>query len=403
MDLVIPKILKQASCESIDKAMPPEQTQYFNNRFKSTSYPKKDIKFMTYHGDPGMAPMTHRGVQAPTFKGGGVSEVSMQGALINEKIMYSEEEVNDVLNAGDPVLRQAAEMVLLQKVEDLSTRNDLRKDWLGSQLFFNDGVISYIGEDGTKIYIDYKIPDANKTALTSSLIWGTGADREVAQDCADIKKQVRRCGGPVSKVFINSDTLNSKLRDDTAIQAWVAKSAHPMKANIFTNPLAVMREFLDIPLEINDDYTTLSLILTGQADSTHISVNDATGLTAGTDFWVVRVNGDREEYEEKGTIDSISGNTITVTSAMSGTFTPNADIVMAEVPYLADNKLVFVAEKVKGKDIMDWKDAPLGFKSQFGKQFKTWGVEDPDNILTRCQRLGIWALKYPGAIASITV
>lgn len=403
MDLVIPKILKQASCESISKAMPPETTQYFNNRFKATPYPKKTIKFMVYHGDPGMAPMTHRGVQAPTYKGGGISEVQMQGALINEKIMFNEEEVNDVNSISDPVLRQAAELILLQKVEDLARRNDLRRDWLGSQVFFNDGVISYTGEDGSKIYIDYNIPDANKVVLTGNDLWGTGSTRNVAQNISDMKKQIKRCGSPVSKVFINTDTLNSKLRDDTSIQAWVAKSAHPVMNNIFTNPLAVMREFFDIPLEINDDFTTLSLIITGQADSTHITVNDASGLSVGTTFWAVRVDGDREEYEESGTISAISGNTITVTSAMSGTFVPNADILVAEVPYLADDKLVFVAESVKGQDIMDWKDAPLGFQSQFGKQFKTWGIEDPDNILTRCQRLGIWALKYPGAIGSMTV
>lgn len=402
-ELVIPKILKQASCLSIDADMTPDASLYFNNRFKSSPYPNKTIKFMVYHGDPGMAPMTHRGVQAPTYKGGGMSEVQMQGALINEKIFFNEEEVNDCM-AVDPELKKAAQRVILERIEDLSMRNDLRRDWLASQAFFNDGVISYTGEDGTRIFIDYKIPSANKQTFADTLAWGTGGDRDPAKNTSDMKRRINRSGGKLSKVFINTTTLNTKLRDDTKIQTWVKKSDHPMKHNIFTNPLEVMKEFLDIPLEINDDFTSLSLIFTGKIDSTHFSVNDATALKVGTEIWLVRVDGEREFEEEAATIKTVSGNVVETTSAVTGTFIPNTDLVKAEVPYLADNKLVFAAEQVRGKDIIEWKDAPLGLgKVKFGKLFKTWPIEDPDNILTRCQRLGIWCLRHPKAIGSMIV
>jgi hypothetical protein len=400
----VPKILREASLtEIIDQAPMPAEL-YFSNKYPSVDSPETLLEWDVLHGDPGMAPITDRGVQAPTFKGGGVSTMYARGALINEKIKTTEEDLNRVLST-DPKRKAAAERVILERVEDLLYRNRLRREWLAAQIFFNSGVISYTGKNGVTFSIDYQIPTSHQEALTGNYVWGTGSTRVPLQDSDDMRKRVEQdCGAPVTAVFINSTTLNTRIRNDTAIQALLAQSAHRISSNLFADPLGAAREYFgNLPLQVYDILMPYSTRITAIGSTTSLTLDDANPITVGSELTLCRVDEDNVEQEELVTVSAVSGNTVTV-STISGTFVAGRDLVQASIPFIPDDRLVYVAEKVKGRDICSWINSPVGMgQTRYGLQTKSWAENDPDVVFTRAQNMGLWALMNTKAIGVLDV
>jgi len=406
MSIQIPKILKAPSLEAIVMDTPEDGETYFNKTYGEKDSPDAIIKFEVIHGSSGMAPMIDRGSPSPVYKGGGASEVQVRGGVISEKIYITEEESNECLS-NDPHKKRIAEELILEKVEGLIRRNGMRKEWMGSQVYFNNGVVSYHDKRGTRFTVDFKIPTENMITLATNFKWATGTTRNPLKDVSYMQSTVKRSGGTVTKVFATTNTINEKIRDDANIRDLIKTSAFPMKNNLYTQTPECLSEFLGVQLQPYDETFRLDLTIMRIVDTTNIIVDDATGLRVGTKCWLVRVDENEEEKVEAATIASVNTttNNVEFTAAVStSSYIANQDMLQCEVPFCPENRLVFVAEKVKGDPIMKWYNAPIGFgANRYGVQVESWDRREPDVIITRAQRNGIWALKYPKAIASLDI
>jgi hypothetical protein len=402
---MLPKIVKESSVQAIIDDTPVPEDMYFSSTFPGDqNYPDEEIKFSIFHNGEGMAPITDRGVKAPEYKGGGFSEMTVKGALINEKYVYTEEELNRTLSA-DPVRAQAAEMLVMNSLDDLVRRCQMRKEWLAAQIACNAGVISYADKRGTTFSIDYNIPAANKVTLTGNYVWGTGSTRNPIGDCYDMKTRLEKyTGGKLSAVLVNSTTFANMLFEDTTLRDLMKLDAYRGQYNPMSKRWEAFSELMDMPFVKYDQQINVVCRMTSAVSTKTFSVDNALDLKAGATVQFCR--GDENDFEvlEEEVIDSISGDAVTLVAAPTATFVPGRDFIRAAVPFLADNRLVFMVNQFRGRPLMKWFNAPVGLGStRYGMIPKTWMGTDPDAVKTRIQCLGVWTIATNQAFGILDV
>jgi len=401
----IPKIVRTSTINEVVKDAMPDEGMYFSTKFPSqVNSPTNEIKYLMLHGTNGMAPITDRGVAAPQYRGGGASWVTQKGCLINEKIVYTEEDLNLCLNP-DPVARQAAEVACLETVDDLTRRVMLRREWLAASIPCNKGVIAYKDQSGMTFNVNYRIPSTHKETLTGNYVWGTGSSRDPMGDVNTKMDVVRKsCGSPVTAVICNSTTFNTYIAGDTTLRDMMKNSAFRGAYNPITQPWEAYKDLFKVPFVRFDQAHQVIAHMTSTIVSDKFTVDNAIDLRAGATLQFCRGDEDNFEVVEEETISSISGNEITLSDSPSETFVPGRDFVKATIEFLPDKRLVFMAETVGGKPLLQWNNAPMGIgATRYGMLPKTWEGNDPDAVKTRIQWLGIWALRSNQAIATLDV
>lgn len=414
---MIPLILQQAYISEVAQRFEVPPSFYFSKRFKTTKSPDELIRWLVYHRDAGLAPMTDRTVPAPIFQGGGISEVFARGAFINEKITFTEEDIAKTMT-NDATRKEAAEYMLLEKVNELFYRNWARREWLAAQVAFNVGKVSYQDKNGTSFEMDYKFHDELYISdLGTDKEWGTGTSRDPIGDCQKMITKIKNMSGsPVSAVMMNSDTLYERLVQDTSIRDLFKNDSFGRDSLSFqADPAQAIQWLFKIPLVEYDETFPLTLRITSVTDSSNFVVDDASSVEANTSVSFISALYEDEEVVETGEVDSVdkTTNTITLKSPVTNTFFAGRDMIQCTVPYLKKDRVVFLADRIRGKDLMEWIDAPFGFKgsggnassrtSNYGLQVKTWDQIDPDTALTRAQRAGLWAVKSNMNIGTIDV
>jgi len=395
---VIPEILNKTSVDEIFRQVEIDEALWFLSNFPSKTHPEEIISWLIYVGDKGMAPVIRRGTQSPNWKGDGLYEMMMRGALISEKIDFSEEDINKC-QAKDPLRKQAAEYVILEKTEELANRNNRRTDWLASQIFFNNGIVSYRDKFGTVWNLDYQIPESHVVPdLGVNREWGTGSARTPLQDIKDMKRRIKLdSGGKVTKMFVNSRTITNRLFADEKIQALLQNNAFSVGPNLLTQTNEALSRYLDNTEIVEyDEYIPYSMNLVSRIDASNYIVDEPYILKPGTEVKFMRTDDTglklfQEELNVIANVNVVNGQ-ITLETPLIKTFDQRDDKIRAIIPFLPDDRVVLFAEKAGGKKVMSWIDAPVGIPTKYGLQSKTWINTDPDVVFTRAQRLGLWAL-----------
>lgn len=403
---IIPKELRTETVQAVldaseNKTPMPLTARYGKNAEQS---PDEEIEYDVIHGDPGMAPVISRGTRSPLTKGGGESKIRQHGYLISEKMQTTEEEVCKLLEA--PTRKKKAYMVkMANKMLNLLTRNRVTLEWLISQIFFNLGRLEYSDGRGAPFTIDYKVPADLKELLTGDLVWGTGANRAPVKDIRTIMDRVkRRCGSPVTDLYVNSKTVTERFSDDRELQALLAQSNHPIGVNLITDPAGVIQKLFNIPnVVVYDESRPLALTIVDQPAADKLVIREASQLDVGAELSVLTGDSEQAATKDIMKVGEINGTLVTLEEAVATDYTPGIDIVQASIPFLKDDRLVFVAGKVKGEQLVKLHDAPVGMKAQYGEIGKSWPIEDPDLLYTRIQRLCLWALRNTGAIGTLDV
>lgn len=405
---MIPEILNKTSVDEIFSQVEIDESFWFTKNFgPSKNHPEQILSWLVYVGDKGMAPVISRGAQSPVFKGDGLYEMLMRGAMVSEKTYFTEEEINATLSK-DPLRREAAEFVIVERNEELVIRDHRRVDWLGAQIFFNKGVVSYRDKSGTVWALDYLIPKSHIIEdLGTNMEWATGSARDPVKDIDDMKLRIKLdSGGEVTKLFINSKTLNSRLRNDDKIQSFLSKSAFGI-GDLLTKPAAALSSYLDVEIVKYDEFIPHTVRLIQRIDASNYFVDDPWLLKAGTEVKFLRTDetGLQTYLEELNEIDSINLLTgqIELVSPMDQLFNQRDDRLRCIIPFLPDDHVILLAEKARGKKICQWIDAPLGYPSRYGIRSDVWENKDPDVVFTRAQRLGLWALYNNQAFSDIYV
>lgn len=403
----IPKILKVATYQNLADMSEPYPELVFSNKYPTAiDYPDSEIKYMVYHEAPGMAPITARGVKAPIHAGGGVSEISQQGILIQEKIQHSEEDVNKVLElkAASPIKAEAFEKIFLKKGETVIKRIQYRKEHMAAMIGCNAGEFDYIDDHGNQFTIDYNLPASHMVALTGTDVWATGSTRTPLEDVYDMKEKIETdSGGIVTDIYSNSKTFRNMISTDANLLTMIENQKHNQGFNAMSQPWEAFGALFDAPFRKYDAKQPIYARLTTTIDTKVFTVDSAIGLTAGDTVKLCKGLNEVAVVEEEEVIDSISGNTITLVAQPAATFIPGRDSIKANVPFLPDNRLVFWVETVQGEPLLQWYNAPMGNPTGYGMRAKTWMTDELEDVFQRIQLLGTWALSNNQAIGILDV
>jgi len=392
---VLPQILRDPVIKEVFNGTKVDESLYFVNTFPTSEYYETILRWLVYTGSTGLAPIIARGTQSPEFRGGGTWEAWMQGLLISEKFRYSELDVN-AAKSTDPVKAKIASNVLLEQIEELKRRNDRRRDWLFSQVFFNAGKISYRDDEGSEFDVDYQMPPTHYIAdLGLNREWGVGSARDPIGDInTGVKRIVRDAGAKKTdiRMFITSGTLAQRLQQDanirTELQANAFGGAQP---SLLIDPVGALTTYFGVEIVEFDDVVPITLMVESQIDASNYVVTNAHLATPGSEvkFYRIDRSGQSRYQEELGVIASVSGSQITLENPLVQAWNRRGDKVQASVPYLPENRVVLAAQTAMGRPTMEWLDGPIGLNSTIGMASETWESKEPDVVFTRAQRYGI--------------
>lgn len=385
---------------------------FLMNLFPSSNALSSTIKWESQRGGRGMTPFVPPGAPAQVTAPHGIAEHYAEAAYWKEKMPFDEEFLNNIRKPGTTAEYQSAEATLAKELAALSWRSDRRKEWMFSQMLFNDG-FTYHVKGGYRVTIDYGIPSDHNVTLASAYNWSDGGSKNILSDIQDGKQKISNdCGGKVNVAICNSEVLKL-LANDTTIRQLLQRSYFMGGAggskNLFegnkhdiigVNP-GVVGSLLDIDtFYVYDEMYEVRAWLTS-------------GVTGGQTSWfTVDDTSDFEDdqtlrfwdtsagtYEDRDIIGVNHENgTINVESSPANSYRSGEDYVTMLKYYIPSNKFVMMATSVDGQPIAEYKQAPYGLGRNFGQytdQHENW---DPDVVWIRVQDKGLPILKNRDAM-----
>jgi hypothetical protein len=410
----IPELRLEVLQKFITRFMtPPELT--LTNLFGTSTAPSDSIYWESQEGGRGMAPFVAPGAPSPRTAPYGLTRHSATAATWKEKMYFDEEFLNNLRKEGTLNEYLSAQARLARELAGLTYRSMRRKEWMFAKMMFSGG-FTYQTTGGTRLAVDYGLPDANNQTLTTNYMWtatGGSATVNIIGDIMDGKTVIKNATGAfVDRAMCTTKVLQYMAQDPTLI-ALLHKSAFG-QGDLFTgskNPLLgvnpnVVASLLDIPfLQINDEMYEIRTFLTGAVigtSTTVVSVEDTTDFEVGYKLRFVDVSAGTWEEE---TIASIQpeASTITVSNAPTASFKAGEDFVFMRKNFIPSNKFVMFASQVEGQPIAEYIQAPYGLGRTYGMQTDRHETWDPDGVFLRVQDKGLPVIYQRDAIYNLTV
>ena len=392
---------------------------FMMNLFPSSNSPSSTIKWESQRGGRGMTPFLPPGAPAHVTAPHGIAEHYAEAAYWKEKMPFDEEFLNNLRKPGTTADYQTAEQRLARELAGLSYRSDRRKEWMWTQMFFNNG-FTYHVKGGYRVTIDYGIPSDHNVTLASAYNWNDGGSKNILSDIQDAKIKIRNdCGGMVNVAICNSEVLKL-LANDTAIRQILRRTDFMRGAgggdsgNLYSGNLhdligvnpKVIGSLLDIDMfyvydEMYEVRAWLTAGVTG-GSTTWISVDEATDFEAAQTlrFW----DSSAGTYEDT-TILAVNqeAGTIQIASPPAASYRASEDYVTMQKYYVPSDKFLMMATSVDGQPIAEYKQAPFGLGRHYGQYTDRHDNWDPEVTWIRVQDKGLPILYNRDAVYILTV
>jgi len=407
----IPELRLEVLQGLVSKFTAPPNLQLMN-LFPETDSPSNIIKWESQEGTRGMTPFVPPGSIAPETAPVGFATHSAEAAFWKEKMYFDEEFLNNIRQLGTVEQYQESKITLAKETARLTYRAMRRKEWMFAKMLF-DGSFSYSTASGTKINVDYGLPNANKVTLAANYKWGTGTNKDILGDIMDGKQVISdACGGNVDYAICSSTVLKY-LANDTTIRQTLQKNMFG-DGSLFSgvrNPIVgvntnIIASLLNIPniLVYDEKFEARSYLTSAITGSSTVSftVEDSSDFVAGGTLRFVDVSAGT--YEDR-VISSVTNetNTIVVASAPTFNYRSGEDYVFMRKNFIDDNKFVMFASNVEGQKIAEFKRAPFGLNRQYGLKADSNQIWDPEGIYIRVQDKGLPVLYQNDAVYILTV
>lgn len=392
---------------------------FMMNLFPSSNSPSSTIKWESQRGGRGMTPFLPPGAPAHVTAPHGIAEHYAEAAYWKEKMPFDEEFLNNLRKPGTTADYQQAEQRLARELAMLSWRSDRRKEWMWTQMMFNNG-FTYHVKGGYRVTIDYGIPSDHNVTLASAYNWNDGASKNILGDIQDAKIKIRNdCGGMVNVGICNSEVLKL-MANDSAIREILQRSffmrgpggadggnlySGNLHETIGVNP-QVIGTLLDIDnFYIYDEmYEVRGWLTAGVTggSTTWISVDEATDFEAAQTlrFW----DASAGTYEDT-TILAVNqeAGTIQIAAPPVNSYRAAEDYVTMQKYYVPSDKFLMLATSVDGQPIAEYKQAPFGLGRHYGQYTDRHDNWDPEVTWIRVQDKGLPILYNRDAIYILTV
>jgi len=396
-------ILHLETLNKLVSKMPKSPDTFFVNKFGTDKWDSDTVKWDKEYGSAGMTPFVAPGAPAPSIGLDGYGEGSAKVAYFKEKMFFDEELLNNLRQVGTNK-KMRGEKQIARGVNKLSLRIDRRREWMCCQMAVH-GELTYTQKGGTKIHVDYGIPEDNKITLADNRKWGTGADRNPIEDIYDAKQAYSENLGKSPDYTLCNSTVLKLLMFDTKLQDMLKKSAFG-DGDLFANPERVIGNLIGVgPLAIYDEFYEVPgwLVQSVSTSDTEIFVEDATDFAVGGTlyFWKMAEPLSKETRTITD-VDVVAGK-LTIDSAPSKTYKARFDKVWMRRKYVDDNVFHLGSWTKDGAPVAEVAEAPYGLKGSYGKFIDRKEEWDPDGIFVRAQDKAFPLLYHPDTMMKLTV
>jgi hypothetical protein len=403
-------VLKLETLNKLFKKFPKPENLMFLNLFKDEQYPSDTIRWMVEYGSVGMTPFVAPGSPAPAIGDDMYhSEGSAVAAYWKEKIFLDEVLLN---NLREPLTEQTyytAEKQLARQNQRLRARCDRRKEWMISQMLFNNG-ISYQAQGGVKFTVNYNVPAQNTITLAGTDVWdvgnGTaGATATPIRDILDVRQAYVDEVGKEPEYAVITTSLLQLMMFDPQLQTLLMKSTFG-DGDLFAKPAIVLANLLGIGnLVIYDEWFDISSWVTVVGNATTFTVEDATDFEVGE---TVRVYNMRNQFAwEEAVIAGVNFATNVITLAGAGVTVANyvagSCRIQMRKRFASPDEFLFFSRTIDNEPIAEFMEAPFGNNRTWGAYLDMKDEWDPDGIWLRVQNKGLPVLYWPNAIFRLVV
>lgn len=410
-------ILRQEVLQGFMQTFMNPPTFFMSNLFSSSNLESDMVKWESQRGGRGMAPFLPPGAPAHVTAPHGIAEHYAAVAYWKEKMPFDEEFLNNLRKPGTTADHQQAEQKLSRELMGLSYRANRRKEWMWTQMLFNNG-FTYHVKGGYRVTIDYGIPSDHRVSLASAYNWNDGASKNILSDIQDAKIKIKNdCGGQVNVAICNSQVLKL-LANDTAIRQILRRTDFMGGAggskNLYEgglhNLIGVNPQVIGSLLDISTFYVYdemyevrgwLTSAVSG-GSTTWFTVDDVTDFEAyqTVRFW----DASAGTYEDR-TIIAVNYETgsIQINTPPASSYRAAEDYVTMAKYYIPSDKFVVMATSVDGQPIAEYKQAPFGLGRHYGQYTDRHDEWDPEVTWIRCQDKGLPILYNRDAIYILTV
>jgi len=320
----------------------PPQTEVFRGEemFPLVTQPGPKVEWDIKRPLGGMTQAVARGAESPVIHRRGVGQASFEPAQFREKVILGESDVTTLRKLGTWEQRSKAAELISDIMIDLNARLDTRIEWLRWQPVVTNAVT--INSNKVQYTVSYNLP--TRMRPTASPLWSTIATADPITDIQTWLRLARGTGGRVKKFWYNTK-VEQYLFQNTRILSLIDRIFHSGNVGIMSQAIlgSIFKTYIgNYEAEVYDSGYNLITYTTAAnaagAGPHTIVVDDGSGYAVGD---VCQITASDESAEENVTISAVSGNTITATGTLAGTY-PAASMLRCYKTYIPDS--VFIIE-----------------------------------------------------------
>lgn len=406
-------VLKLETLNKLFKKFPKPENLMFTNLFSDDQYPSDTIRWQVEYGSVGMTPFVAPGSPAPAI-GDDVfhSEGSARAAYWKEKVFLDEVLLNNMREPATDQIKRTAEKQLARQNQRLRARCDRRKEWMISQMLFNNG-FNYQIEGGAKFAVNYNVPGQNTVTLGGTDVWddGTGAPGATAtpiRDVLDIREMYVDEVGKEPEYAVITTALLRLMMFDPQLQTLLMKSTFG-DGDLFAKPAIVLSNLLGIGnLVVYDEWFDISSWTTNvNTGANQMTVEDATDFEP---FQRVRIYDMRNAFTWQETTIAAGGvnfatNVITFAAPAGGwaNFVAGSSRVQMRKRFASPDEFLFFSRTIDNEPIAEFMEAPFGLPGVYGTYLDGKEEWDPDGMWLRVQNKGLPVMYWPNAVFRLRV
>lgn len=380
---------------------------FFTNLFTSQSYPSDSIEWEIEFHSGGMTPFVAPGSVAPAVGIDGISRANAKAAYWKEKMFFDEVFLNNLREPGTYATYQTAQRQLVKGMSKLKNRCDRRMEWMTSQMLLH-GELTYLMQGGTKVSVQYGVPDRHKIVLDDSRRWDNGSAKNAIEDIFDAKQMLSDDAGVVPNYFICNSMLLKTLMMDESIQGLLKKSTFG-NGDLFQNPQGVIGTLIGAGnMMIYDELYEVQGWITNVSGLT-LSVDDSSDFHAGAKARLYDMTKYNTWYDYNIAAVDQTQSTVTLEKINDTDPDPNVNIrahrdkIVMRRKFIDDHTFFMFSDTADGQKIAEFMLAPFGNNRNWGFYADSQDEWDPEGVWMRVQNKGLPVLYVPETTMTLTV
>lgn len=339
-------LLQPAVVNKLIQSVPMDTSEYMlTNLIPFETVEAEKVVVDVEHMLGGMTQAAVRGAESPTIDQHGVSQFEFRPAHWREKYSLTENDIAVVRKLGTPSQLERAQERIAKIIKALRFRLENRMEWSKWQMVLGSLTIA---QRDVQFTVDYKVP--SEFTPTAGTLWSASSDP--LGDILDWIHLFRDEASEPEGLVYNVNVEKAMLLNDTIRELRDALFTGQSSPGMLTrqNIQLVLDAYAALPTTVYDKgYWIIQKLMASAAPAgTTVTVEDATGIEADDELVIEHVDSGFTGRRNV-TVQSVSGNVITVVGTIGGTVTfPVGSMVRTRKPFIPDDRFIIMGKLPPG-------------------------------------------------------